>query len=173
MYMDYEQFKEEWKQACKERHACAKGYQQLLASRSVADVLQTAVANWGDVYRSKFADFMAENIVRQFEGLRDEFHEAGFFVNEDSDKGFCIVCRPDRPLRFSGRARVYIFAGKAEVEARGMAQVYCRSEDAEVRMYESTYGKIEAGKVWAYGAARVEAHGWYERHERARVNGCN
>ena len=166
--MDYEQFKEEWKVACKERHACTKGYQQLLASQSVADVLATAVANWTDVYKSKFADFMAENIVRQFEGLRDEFHEAGFFVNEPSDKGICVVCRPDGPLEFGGRARVYVFA-QAEVTARDLAQVYCRNKDSVVRLYGNAYGKIEAGRVWAYDFATVDSHEECWCHDRTTV----
>lgn len=166
--MDYEQFKDEWKTACRERHACTKGYQQLLSSKSVSDILATAVANWTDVYKSKFADFMAANIVRQFEGLKDEFHAAGFFVNENSDKGICVVCRPDRPLEFDGRARVYIF-DQAEVTARGMARVYCRNKNSVVRLYDNAYGKIEAGRVWAYDFSTVDSHEECWCHDRTIV----
>lgn len=166
--MDYEQFKDEWKTACRERHACTKGYQQLLSSKSVSDILATAVANWTDVYKSKFADFMAANIVRQFEGLKDEFHAAGFFVNENSDKGICVVCRPDRPLEFDGRARVYIF-DQAEVTARGMVQVYCRNKNSVVRLYDNAYGKIEAGRVWAYDFSTVDSHEECWCHDRTIV----
>ena len=170
--MDYEGFKEEWKQACRERHACTKGFEQLLRSNSIGEILQTAVDNWTDVYQSKFADFMAANIVRQFAGLEQEFHDAGFYVNEDSDKGICVVCRPDKELHFSGRARVYIF-DKARVVARGNAKVYCRNAESEIELHDDAYGKIEAGRVWAYDWATVDSHQecWCEGHATVTIYG--
>ena len=146
--MDYEGFKEEWKQACRERHACTKGYEQFLRSNSIGEILQTAVDNWTDVYQSKFADFMAANIVRQFAGLEQEFHDAGFYVNEDSDKGICVV-------------------------AHGNAKVYCRNAESEIELHDDAYGKIEAGRVWAYDWATVDSHQecWCEGHATVTIYG--
>lgn len=155
--MTYEGFMEECKAACHERNACRDGYQMLLQSGSVPEILMTVVRNWDDVWRSKYSDIVAENITRWFDGLEREFHDAGFFVNEETTKGIAVVSRPNGTLRFDGRAKVYVFA-KAHVVAMGQCEVYCRDAESEVKLYDSAYGKIDAGRVWAYNWAQVESH---------------
>lgn len=155
--MDYEQFMKECKAACHERHACQEGYEMLLRSESVPEILMTVVRNWDDVWRSKYSDIVAENVTRWFEGLEQEFHAAGFFVNEETAKGIAVVSHPDRVLRFGGRAKVYVF-GKAHVIAMDDAQVYCRNAESEIELYDQAYGKIDAGRVSAHNWATVESH---------------
>ena len=156
--MDYEQFKQECKAACHERHACQQGYEQLLRSANVNDILTTVVRNWDDVWHSKYSDIVAENITRWFSGLEQEFHAAGFYVNEDCRKGIAVVSRPDRTLCFTGRARVYVFA-KAHVVATGGARVYCRDAESEIELHGHAYGKIDAGHVSAYDWSDVDSTG--------------
>lgn len=155
--MDYEQFMKECKAACHERHACADGYQMLLKSESVQDILMTVVRNWNDVWVSKYADIVAENITRWFSGLEKEFHDSGIFVNEDACKGIVMVSNPGQTLRFAGKAKVYLF-GPAHVIATDHSQVYCRDAGGEVELYDYAYGKIDAGRVSAYNRATVESH---------------
>lgn len=155
--MNYEQFMQECKAACHERNACADGYQQLLRSQTVPEILLTVVHNWQDVWRSKYSDIVAKNVVRWFTGLEQEFHDAGFFINEETDKGIAVVARPDKVLHFSGRARVYIF-DKAHVTACDHCEVYCRNAESEIELFDYAYGKIEAGKVSARDWATVESH---------------
>lgn len=154
--MNYEQFMQECKAACRERHACQQGYEQLLRSGSVGEILATAANNWDDVWRSKFSDIVADNITRWFSGLEQEFHDAGFFINEECTKGIAVVSRPDRTLRFTGRARVYVFS-KAHVVAGGGVQVYCRDAESEIELRDHAYGKIDAGRVKAYDWSEVDS----------------
>lgn len=155
--MTYEQFMNECKAACRERNACAEGYAELLRAENVVEILTVAVHNWNDVYKSKYADIVAANVIRWYKELKSDFNEAGIFVNEEIRKGIAIVCHTDKVLTFGGNARVYVF-DKAHVVARDSSDVYCRSEEAEIELYDNSYGKIEKGKVWAYDWSQVESH---------------
>lgn len=166
--MDYTQFMNECKAACRERNACQAGYAELLRSGSVEEILTTVVHNWNDVFRSKYADIVAKNVTRWFDGLEAEFHAAGFYVNEETDRGIAIVSHAERQLRFGGRARVYVFAG-SHVIIQGSAQVYCRDAESEIEMYDESSGKIEAGRVWAHDWATLESHGDCTCYDRTTV----
>lgn len=155
--MDYKQFMEECKAACHERNACSEGYQMLLRSESVQEILLTVVRNWTDVWQSKYSDIVAKNIARWFDGLEREFHEAGIFVNEESDRGIVMLSNPGRTLRFTGAARVYLF-GTAHVVATDHCTVYCRDDKSEVELYGRAYGKITAGRVSVHDRAQAESH---------------
>lgn len=155
--MTYEQFMEECKAACRERNACAEGYAALLRSENVVEMLNVAVHNWNDVYKSKYSDIVAANAVRWYKELKSDFNTAGIFVNEEVSKGLVIVSNTDKVLTFSGNAKVYIF-GKAHVIARDNCEVNCRCKDSEIELYDNASGKIEKGKVWAYGWSQVESH---------------
>lgn len=157
--MDYEQFMQECMAACRERHACQPGYHMLLESKTVPEILMTVARNWDDVWKSRYSDIVAQNITRWFDGLEDEFHASGFFVNEETNKGIVFVSHPDRILSFTGRAKVYIFA-KAHVIAKDNVQVYCRDKNSEIELYDTSYGKIEAGRVIVHDMAEVES--WQE-----------
>ena len=155
--MTYEQFMEECKAACHERNACQAGYAELLRSENVGQILTTVVHNWNDVYRSKYADIVAKNVVRWYEGLKEDFNKAGIFVNEEIRKGIAVVSDTNQVLQFGGNAKVYVF-GKAHIIARDTCQVSCRCEDAEIELYDIASGTIERGKVWVYDWASVESH---------------
>lgn len=155
--MDYEGFMNICKTACHERQACKVGYEQLLQSEDVGSILATMYHNWADVWGSKFADVVANRIVEVFDGLEDEFHAEGFYVNEETTRGRVIVANPAKPLRFDGKAEVYIFS-KAHVMAFGECKVYCRDAESEIELYDNAYGKIMKGKVWAHNWSMVESH---------------
>ena len=166
--MDYHQFTIECKAACHERHACGNGYQMLLNSQTVPEILNTVACNWNDVWRSKYSDIVAKNITRWFDGLEDEFHASGFFVNEETDKGIVFVSRPGKILTFTGRAKVYIF-DTAHVIAKDNVQVYCRDKDSEIELYGYSYGKIEAGRVSAHNTSEVESYQECTCYDRTSV----
>lgn len=155
--MDYEGFMQICKEACHERQACQPGYEQLLRSKNVNDILATMSYNWYDVWGSKFADIVADRIAECFKGLEKEFHEEGFFVNEDAHCGRVIVTDTDKELCYYGHARVYVF-GKAHVKAFGESQVFSRHAGSEIELYDNAYAKITAGRVWAHDHSSVESH---------------
>ena len=166
--MDYEQLMTETKMACHERQACRNGYEMLLRSKNVQEILLTAVKNWDDVWRSKYYDIVADNIERWFYGLEQEFHAAGIYVNEETNKGIAIVSRPDKILSYGGRAKVYVFA-KAHIVASDHAEVYCRDENSVVELYDHAYGKIDDGLVMANDCSKVESKGKCICHEQSKV----
>lgn len=167
--MDYKQFKEECKQACHERHACHDGYQMLLRSNSVEEILSTVVRNWSDVWKSKYSDIVAKNITRWFDGLENNFHRAGIYVNEPARNGIAIVSNPGKVLHFEGTTRVYIFS-KAHVIATDTVQVYCRDKNSEVSLFDDAYGKIEAGRVFVHDAAEAETHQECTCYDRTTIH---
>lgn len=166
--MDYEQLMEEAKRACRERQACRNGYDMLIRSKNVQEVLLTAVKNWDYVWRSKFYDVVADNIDRWFEGLEQEFHAAGIYVNEPTDKGIAIVSNAEETLVFEGRARVYIFA-RSRVIAKGGAQVYCRDSESIIELYGRAYGYVEQGMVVAHDWSEVESRGVCYSYDYCKV----
>ena len=155
--MDYTQLMKECKAACRERNACQEGYADLLRAENVVEILNVAVRNWNDVYRSKYADIVADNIIRWFDGLEKDFHEAGIFVNEETRKGIVIVSNAAELLTFGGNARIYVF-GDADIEAYDNCEVYCRCSDATIELHDYASGVIERGKVYAYDWSSVESH---------------
>ena len=155
--MDYELLKKELQLACHERRACKKGYAELLRSASVPEIVATGKHNWGDVWGSMFADIIDEKIARWYDGLQDEFHRAGVYVNEPTNKGLVIVSHTDQPLHFNGQAKVYIF-GKAKVTAAGHCEVYCRCPDADIELTDNAWGLIERGRVVARDFATVQSY---------------
>lgn len=164
----FERLKEICRVACHERNACKDGFEALLKTGSVADILAVWKANWEDVYESKYADIMVENITSVYQELQDEFRASGVFVNEDSDKGLVIVSNPTGPLRFGGTAHVYIFTA-ADVTATENAQVYCRAEGSHIILQGHSFGKFKAGEVTVKEFAEASGNGVFHTYNAADV----
>lgn len=139
--------------ACHERHACAKGYKQMLATTTVSQMMAVWRANWEDIVDSKFADILSAELPSLYPSLREEMNASGIFLNEcpdDADRAVrVLVTATDTPIRISGSAQAYIL-GVAHVVAHDHAQVYNTKYDAVVTLYDYSYGNIQSGKVYAY-----------------------
>lgn len=147
------------KTAAHDRAACANGYAQLLKAENFGQILNVWRQNWDDVYNSRYADIMAEKIEAGFEKWADEFHAAGFYLNEPIETGTLIICNPKETVEVGGRAEAYLFT-PAEVTARDNAQVYCRYEGAVVTLYDHAYGQFKGGTAHVHDFA--EAKGVFE-----------
>ena len=114
----FEQLMNICKSAAHDRNACTEGYAQLLRAENIPQILHVWRQNWDDVYRSRYYDIMAKNIVGVFDQSKDLFHASEVFVNEPAEKGLLIIASPTQPIEVTGSARAYLFTA-AEVTARG------------------------------------------------------
>lgn len=155
----YQIFKDVCNKACHDRHACAKGYKQMLASENVSQMMATWRDNWEDVVESKFVDAIRADLPRLYPGLKEEMNKAGIYLNEcpDNAKNFVrvIITDCDEPIKIHGDAQAYIL-GAAKVLAFNHTQVYNNHYNADVMLYDHTYGKIMAGTARAYDHSRLQ-----------------
>ena len=154
----FDELKEICRRACHERNACKEGFEALLQAETIPAILDVWRRNWQDVYKSKYADVMADNIVRVYAGLGDEFRRSEVYVNESSERGLVIICRPAARICLGGTAKGYIFGTDAEVEATDNAQVYCRTSGVKVTLRGHAYCHSEArdAEVTVYNFAHAE-----------------
>ena len=148
---NFERLKEICRKACHERNACKPGFEALMQTNSVASILNVWKDNWQDVYESKFADIMANEIASVYADMRDDFNANNVFVNEPTDKGLLIVSVPSaatklQPITVSGTAMCYIF-GSGSVTAKDNAEVYCRDEEGQVTLTDHSQGYFKAGQI--------------------------
>lgn len=156
----YKKLKEICTVACHERHACAEGYKQMLASDNVSQMMATWRANWEDLVESKYADIINEQLPFLYPSLKEEMNRAGIYLNEcpDNAKSFVyvIVTDSDEPIKIRGDAQAYIL-GDAKVIVFNHSQVYNnKHHGAHVMLYGYSYGKIMAGSVSAYDRTKLQ-----------------
>ena len=146
--------------ACHERHACANGYKQMLASGNVSQMMATWRSNWEDIVESKYADIIRTELPRIYPDLKEEMNKAGIYLNEcpENAKNFVrvIITDSDEPIKVHGDAQVYVL-GEAKVIAFGHAQVYNdKIAGAHVMLYGYSFGKIMAGTASAYDRSTLQ-----------------
>ena len=141
----FEELKAVCNAACHERHACRQGFEAMLLAETTAELMHVWRQNWNDIYESKYADIMTAKIATVSGKLKRDMRRSDVFVNESSDRGLVIVCRPVRPVSVGGRAKCYVFGGDASVTATDHAQVYCRSKGVKIILRGYASAKIEAG----------------------------
>lgn len=156
----FDTFKQICTQACHDRHACAEGYKQMLASENVSQMMATWRDNWEDVVESKYVDVIRGELPRLYPGLKDGMNKAGIYLNEcpDNAKNFVrvIITDCDEPIKIHGDAQAYIL-GDAKVIAFNHSQVYNnKHQGAHVMLYDYSYGKIIAGSVSAYDRTKLK-----------------
>ena len=131
--------------ACHERHACAEGYRQMLASENVSQMMATWRANWEDVVQSKFADIICAELPHQYPALKAEMNQAGIYLNEcpRHAKEYVLVLVTDgtEPIHIYGDARAYILAD-ATVEAHDHSRVYNYRVHASVTLHDHAHGQL-------------------------------
>ncbi len=160
--------------ACHERHACADGYKQMLASENVSQMMATWRANWEDVVESKYADIIRTELPKQYDGIKKEMNAAGIYLNEcpEGAKRFVkvIITDTDQPVRIYGDAQAYVL-GDAKVIAFGHSQVYnTKHAGAHVMLYDYAFGRVMAGMASAYN--RSSLHCCCTAHVNGSVE-CN
>ena len=148
----FQTLKETCKQACHERHACANGYKQMLASNNVSQMMATWRDNLEDVVESKFADIIRAELPKQYPALRQEMNQAGIYLNECPERApsfvMVIITDCETPIHIYDRAQAYVI-GEATVVAHGHSQVYNNKYNAIITLLDHAYGNIQAGKVQA------------------------
>lgn len=152
--------KETCNTACHERHACAKGFKQMLAVKNVSQMMATWRDNWEDVTESKFADIIRIELPRQYPGLKKEMNAAGIYMNEcpEGSKSFVkvIVTDTDQPVRVYGEAQAYVL-GEAKVMAFGHSQIYStKCGKAHVELYDYAFGRVMTGTASAYDRSTLQ-----------------
>lgn len=147
---NFERLKEICRVACHKRNACKPGFEALMQTNSVAGILNVWRNNWHDVFESKYADIMANEITGIYADMRDDFNASNVFVNEPTDKGLLIVTASKEvepsPITVSGQAKCYIF-DSGSVIATDDAEVYCRDEKGRVVLTGHSQGFFTAGQV--------------------------
>ena len=168
----FEELKEICRQACHERNACKDGFAAMLLAGNTAELMQVWRRWWQDVYESKYADIMTARIATASGRLRREMRQSDVYVNESSERGLVIVCRPDWKISVGGTAKCYVFGdGPAEISATDHAQVFCRSSRVRITLRGYATAVVGAGdcelfdrsflqgtpdSVAIHGAARFE-----------------
>lgn len=157
----YKKLKEICTAACHERHACAEGYKQMLASDNVSQMMATWRANWDDIVNSKFSDIANAKIPDLYldPTLRAEMNAAGIYFNECPKTApeyvLVIVTDHDRIVDINDYAKCYVL-GKACVRAWDHAQVYSeKNYRAIIMLYDYSYGHVSKGEVVANGHSRL------------------
>lgn len=148
--------------ACHDRHACAKGYKQMLESKDTVEMMNTWRDNWEDIVESKYADIIRRELPAIYPELKAQMNKAQIFLNECPESAGqytkVLVTDTDNPVRIYGRAKAYIL-GKAKVIAHDHTQVYnYKQQDAEVKLLGYAYGHIMAGKVEAEGRSSLSCN---------------
>ena len=154
---NFEQLKEICREACHERNACKPGFEALMNTETIPQIMQVWKNNWDDVFRSRYADIMVKKLAEVGPSMIDEFRKGGVFVNEDREDGYIIISNPDRTISVGGTARAYLFTA-AEVTATDNAQVYCRTSGVKVTLRGHSYCHSEArdAEVTVYNFAHAE-----------------
>lgn len=155
----YKKLKEICTAACHERHACAEGYKQMLASDNVSQMMATWRANWEDLVESKYADIINEQLPFLYPSLKEEMNAAGIYVNECPKTApefiLVIVTSNVNILDIHDYARCYVL-GKAYVRVWDHAQVYSeKSEDSIIQLFNRSYGRVSKGWVEANDYSRL------------------
>lgn len=144
--------------ACHERHACAKGYRQMLASENVSQMMATWRDNWEDVVNSKFGDIIRDKLPEQYPNIKGEMNLAGIYLNECPENALqnvkVLISDTNTEVHVYGRAQAYILA-PATVIAHNHAQIYNLRHDADITLLDYSYGDIQAGKVKAQGRSSL------------------
>ena len=146
----FDELKEICRRACHERNACKEGFEAMLLAENTAELMHVWRRWWEDVYESKYADIMTERIATARGRLRREMRQSDVFVNESSERGLVIVCRPGRPIQVGGRAKCYVFGTAADVTATDHAQVYCRESGVRLTLRGYATGRVKAGNCRCY-----------------------
>lgn len=146
--------------ACHERNACTKGYKQMLLSENVSQMMATWRDNWEDIVESKYADIIRAELPKIYPALKDEMNKAGIYLNEcpDNAKSFVyvIVTDSDNPIKIYGYAKAYVL-GDAKVIAFNHSQAYnYKCQDASVMLYDYAFGKVMAGRAFAYDRSSLQ-----------------
>lgn len=167
---DFEQLKEICRVACHERNACKEGFSALMQTESIPQIMQVWKANWDDVFRSRYSDIMVKRLTELSPSTIEEMRNGGVYVNEDSERGYVIICNSDRPVSVGGTARAYIFT-PAEVTATENAQVYCRTEGSKITLREHAYAHVEnkGTSVEVYNFAKADGVMQCNIHNAAEV----
>lgn len=168
----YKNLKEISKRACHERHACAEGYKQMLASGDVSQMMATWRKNWDDIVNSKFADIANDQVPALYPALKAEMNAAGIYFNEcpriAPEFVLVIVTDHDFVVDIYDRAKCYVL-GKAHVRAWDHSQVYSeKNDECLVQLYDHSYGHISKGCVEAYGRSRLWSSTRASLHESAK-----
>lgn len=149
----FEDLKELCRKACHERNACKEGFEAMLRTESVAELMQVWRDNWQDLYESKYADLIALHIAGVVETarIRREMRRCDMYVNESVSRGMVIVTEPTRDLFIGGNARCYVFGTEVTQPFRltvaDHAQVYCRTKGVTIEMRDHAFGFVTAGDV--------------------------
>lgn len=154
---DFEQLKEICRVACHERNACKPGFEALMQTESIPQIMQVWKANWDDVFRSRYADIMVKKLTEVEPSMIAEFRKGGVYVNEDREDGYIIISNPTEPVNIGGTARAYIFT-TAEVTATENAQVYCRTAGSKITLRGHAYCHCDSREteVTVYNFAKAE-----------------
>lgn len=167
---NFEQLKEICRVACHERNACKEGFEALMQTENIPQIMQVWKANWDDVFRSRYADIMVKKLTEVGPSMIAEFRKGGVFVNEDREDGYVIISNPDRPVNVGGTARAYIFTA-AEVVATENAQVYCRTAGSKITLRGHAYCHCDSceTEVTVYNFAHADGQMRCTTHNAAEV----
>lgn len=137
-------------EACHERHACADGYRQMLATENVSQMMATWRNNWEDLVNSKFADILRTELPKQYPAIKAEMNASGIYLNEcpQEARNFVrvIITDSNKTIRIYGDAKAYI-VGNAKVAVFDHAQVYNYRAKAEVVLFDHAYGSLLATDI--------------------------
>ncbi len=138
--------------ACHERHACANGYKQMLASGNVSQMMATWRSNWEDIVESKYADIIRTELPRIYPDLKEEMNKAGIYLNEcpENAPSFVRVIITDcvHVVHIYDYAQGFVL-GEANVVAHGHSQVYNEKFNADITLCDHAYGNIKTGSAKA------------------------
>lgn len=168
---NFEKLKEICRLACHERNACKEGFEALMQTETIPQIMQVWKNNWDDVFRSRYADIMVEQLNLADQSMIDDLRTGGIYVNEDREDGYVIISNPRQPVSVGGTARAYIFT-PAEVTATGNAQVYCRMAGSKITLRGHSYCHCDNSDtiVEVYNFAKADGQMQCHTYNAAQVS---
>ena len=168
---NFEKLKEICRLACHERNACKEGFEALMQTETIPQIMQVWKNNWDDIFRSRYADIMVKKLTEVDKSMIAEFRKGGVYVNEDSTDGYVIISNPGKPISVGGTAKAYIFT-PAKCTATGNAQVYCRTAGSNITLRGHAYCRCESTEteVHVYNFAQANGAMKCYTHNAAEVN---
>lgn len=152
--MDFEQFKNNWKQFCRNRDACKEGFADILSSLSPSDIINLASKYMYDVYGERYHDIVCREAQEWYDSFRDEWQAAHIYINDPHEGGMNWITDASREWQIHGTSRTYVFCA-AHVDAYDKTEMFSRSDGALAILHDYTTGRIDGGGVEAHDRCQL------------------
>ena len=153
---EFEKLKAELLSFLKEKKVCIPAYKGIAVSQNFNSIYAVLRSYWSSMMY-EYKSWLTSFIDTYYKVYKADFNAAGFFYNQDSDRGM-VFLSDSAEVAVSGDAEVYAI-GSSKFNASGHARIYAY-DDSEGTIHD--YVKIvmnDNSSCKAYGFSTVTANG--------------